>query len=87
MYVLILSLIRFPRLSDMLQRLSPMLFLVFEVTVLKRVFELKFYICSLSLSCELHTQSVGDSKILFSRLAVSVPVSRAVKVSHARLKE
>jgi hypothetical protein len=36
-------------------------------------------------SCELHTQSVGDSKILFSRLTVSVPLIRAVKVSHARL--
>jgi len=85
MYALILCLIGSPRLSDMLQPLLPTLFLVFEVTVLKRVSELKFCICSLSLPCELHTQSVGDSKILFSRLAVSVPVSRAVKVSHARL--
>jgi hypothetical protein len=68
-------------LFDMLLLLLPKLVLVCELTVLKGASALKFCICSLSLPCELHTQSAGDSKILFSRLAVSLPVSPAVCVS------
>jgi hypothetical protein len=82
MFILILCLIESPCLSDILSRFLHTLPLVFGVDVLKGVSALQFCISvPCHFHCELHTQSVGDSKILFSRLVVSLPVSRAVCVS------